>query len=144
VNRFAGTDSSSRRRAPSSRSSRSRARSPLPERSPDGNLFRLPDGLPAEELFETLAGGDEVRVERIVSTGQASPEGQLFAQHNDEWVVLLRGEAELGYEDGSRLKLGPGDYVLIPAGVRHRVQWTRADPPCIWLAVHADLEGRSD
>jgi cupin 2 domain-containing protein len=77
-----------------------------------------------------------VHVERIVSTGQASPPG-LVAQHRDEWVVLLDGEAELRYEDGEALRLGPGDYVLIPAGTRHRVEWTRADPPCVWLAVHA-------
>ena len=50
--------------------------------------------------------------------------------------MLLQGEAELAYEDGSRLRLGPGDYLLIPAGERHRVEWTRDEPPCIWLAVH--------
>lgn len=72
-----------------------------------------------------------------MSTGQASPPGQWPAQHRDEWVVLLEGEAELAYEDGSRLRLEPGDFVLIPAGERHRVEWTRAVPPCIWLAVHA-------
>jgi cupin 2 domain-containing protein len=51
--------------------------------------------------------------------------------------VLLEGEAELRYEDGTRLVLGSGDHVLITAGERHRVEWTREDPPCIWLAVHA-------
>jgi cupin 2 domain-containing protein len=79
-----------------------------------------------------------VLVERIVSTGQASPPDRWYAQHRDEWVVLLQGEAELAYDDGSRLGLGPGDYVLISAGERHRVEWTREDPPCIWLAVHAE------
>ena len=77
-------------------------------------------------------------VERIVSSGQASPPGHWFAQERDEWVVLLEGEVELVYEDGSRLRLGPGDHVLIPAGERHRVEWTREEPPCVWLAVHAD------
>ena len=79
-----------------------------------------------------------MRVERIVSTGQASPPGEWYTQHRDEWVVLLQGEAELAYDDGTRLRVGSGDYVLIPAGERHRVEWTREDPPCIWLAVHAD------
>jgi cupin 2 domain-containing protein len=78
-----------------------------------------------------------VHVERIVSTGQSSPPG-FFAEHRDEWVVLLEGEAELRYEDGDSLLLGAGDYVLIPAGTKHRVEWTRAEPPCVWLAVHAD------
>lgn len=75
-------------------------------------------------------------MERIVSAGQASPPDHWFAQASDEWVVLLQGDAELAYEDGSRLRLGPGDYLLISAGERHRVVWTRDDPPCIWLAVH--------
>jgi cupin 2 domain-containing protein len=110
----------------------------LPERPPDGNLFRVPSRLPREEVFEPLAGGESVRVERILSTGQASPGGRWYAQHRDEWVVLLQGEARLAFEDGSRLLLTSGDYVLIPAGERHRVEWTREDPPCIWLAVHAD------
>jgi cupin 2 domain-containing protein len=77
----------------------------LPERSPDGNLFRVPSRLPSEELFERVAGGEHVRVERIVSTGQASPSGEWYTQHRDEWVVLLQGEAELAYEDGTRLRL---------------------------------------
>jgi cupin 2 domain-containing protein len=57
--------------------------------------------------------------------------------------VLLEGEAELAYDDGSRLRLGAGDHVLIAAGERHRVEWTRADPPCVWLAVYADDLARS-
>jgi cupin 2 domain-containing protein len=110
----------------------------LPERRPDGNVFRLPSRLPAEEVFEQVAGADAVRIERILSTGQASPPDRWYAQHRDEWVVLLQGEAELAYGDGSRLRLEAGDYVLIPAGDRHRVEWTQDDPPCIWLAVHAE------
>jgi cupin 2 domain-containing protein len=117
-------------------------RSQLPERSPAGNLFRLPGALPEEELVERIAGGADVLVERIVSTGQATAPGEWLEQERDEWVVLLEGEAGIGYEDGSQLRLRPGDYVLIPAGERHRVEWTRDDPPCIWLAVHAPGLGR--
>jgi cupin 2 domain-containing protein len=106
-----------------------------PERRVAGNLFRLPPELPADELFETLAAGGDVLVERIVSTGQATPPGEWLAQDGDEWVVLLTGEAELSYEDGARLRLGPGDHVLIPAGERHRVESTSVEPPCVWLAV---------
>jgi cupin 2 domain-containing protein len=103
----------------------------------------LPEPPAAHELFERLAGGDGVVIERIVSTGQATPVGEWLQQDRDEWVVLLEGEAELAFEDGSRLPMRSGDHVLIPVGERHRVEWTREDPPCIWLAVHADLGGRS-
>lgn len=103
----------------------------------------LPEPLAPQELFERLAAGDRVLVERIVSTGQATPTGEWLEQDRDEWVVLLEGEAELAFEDGSRLPMRSGDHVLIPAGERHRVERTREDPPCIWLAVHADFGGRS-
>ena len=51
--------------------------------------------------------------------------------------MLLQGDAELGFADGSRVTLAPGDHVLIAASLRHRVERTSAEPPCIWLAVHA-------
>lgn len=102
-----------------------------------GNLLQVAAGRPARELIERLASSDVISIERIVSTGQATPTGAWLEQDRDEWVVLLEGEAELVYHDGSRLRLSSGDHVLIAAGERHRVEWTREHPPCIWLAVHA-------
>ena len=32
--------------------------------------------------------------------------------------------------------LRPGDHILLGAHVRHRVEWTDADTPTVWLAVH--------
>lgn len=107
------------------------------ERTARGNLFESPAGPLAEELVELVAGADGVSIERIVSTGQATPAGEWLHQERNEWVVLLEGEAELAYDDGSRLRLRSGDHVVIPAGERHRVEWTQVDPPCIWLAVHS-------
>jgi cupin 2 domain-containing protein len=101
------------------------------------NLYELPEELPDDELFEPVAGGVGVLVERIVSTGQATPPGEWLEGERDEWVVLLRGEAELAFADGSRAVLSAGDHLLIAAGVPHRVERTSADPPCIWIAVHA-------
>jgi cupin 2 domain-containing protein len=105
------------------------------------NLFVLPLPLPAGEWSETLAAGAEVRIERIVSTGQASPPGFYYDQESDEWVALLQGRARLAWEDGRTRDLGPGDCVLLPAHERHRVAWTSSEPPAIWLAVHARLRG---
>lgn len=101
------------------------------------NLFELPRELLREELFERLAGGGDVLVERIVSGGQATPPGEWLEQERDEWVALLQGRAELVFADGSRAALRPGDALVIPARSRHRVERTSAHPPCIWLAVHA-------
>ena len=101
------------------------------------NLLRdLPDAS-AAETTEELASRPGLRIERIVSLGQASPPGFWYDQPNDEFVVLLAGAARLRFEKDDRiLDLTPGDWVEIPAHVRHRVEWTQADPPTVWLAVH--------
>ena len=78
-----------------------------------------------------------MRIERIVSNGQASPTGFWYDQPDDEFVVLLTGTARLRFEDGDvTLDMTPGDWVEIAAHVRHRVESTQADPPTVWLAVH--------
>ena len=103
------------------------------------NLFHLPHPLPDDECFDDLIPDRGVKIERIISTGQTTPEGQWYDQPRDEWVVLLRGRAEIAFEDGRTLALSVGDHVLIPAHQKHRVAHTSADPPCIWLAVHGPL-----
>lgn len=78
-----------------------------------------------------------VRIERIVSAGQASPPGFWFNQEWDEFVLLMAGSAGLSIEgEAVARSLRPGDYLVIPAHVRHRVEWTSPSGPTIWLAVH--------
>ena len=99
------------------------------------NLFAdLRSNLP-EELFTTLLEASDVRIERIVSHGQSSPEGFWYDQDQAEWVLVLKGAARLQFEDGT-LEMGPGDFVHIPAHQKHRVAWTTPNEPTIWLAVH--------
>lgn len=103
------------------------------------NLFDLPTHSSTDEVFEPLLASDRCLIERIISTGQTTPTGQWYDQARDEWVVLLQGEATLAYETGVTIALKAGDYVLIPAHQKHRVEYTSAHPPCIWLAIHGDL-----
>ena len=100
------------------------------------NLFNnVPTELTAE-LVETLSASRHVRIERIVSTGQKSPDGFWYDQKEHEWVVVLMGEARLLIEgDDEPLHLRAGDFVSIPAHRKHRVEWTSADEPTVWLAV---------
>lgn len=99
------------------------------------NLFAdLPRNLSAE-LVDILAESVDVRVERIVSTGHRSPRDFWYDQDEHEWVVVLKGQAVLAFEDGETVLMKPGDHVLIPARRRHRVDWTTADEPTVWLAV---------
>ena len=103
------------------------------------NLFSLPTTSTDEEVFTPLIADKGILIEKIVSTGQVSPDGFWYEQNRDEWVAVLQGEAKLTWEDGTISELHKGDWVLIPAGKKHRVDWTTANPPCIWLAVHGKI-----
>lgn len=106
---------------------------------PADNLFA---GLPvpfqggAEEFTELLVRPN-LRMERIVSHGQASPPGCWYDAPQGEWVLLLRGAAQLRFEDEPAPRLlGPGDHLDIAPHRRHRVDWTDPAQPTVWLAVH--------
>ena len=102
-----------------------------------GKLF---DDLPkqlAEEHVRIVLEAPGLRLERIVSTGQATPAGQWYDQPQPEWVVLLTGSARLLIAgEAEPRRLAPGDWLLIPAHVRHRVEWTDPDRRTVWLALH--------
>jgi cupin 2 domain-containing protein len=108
------------------------------------NLFQMPSPLPVIEQFDTLAKAKQLRIERILSIGQTTPPGEWYDQDLDEWVILLQGEAELAYEGDIRQRLKAGDYLLIPAHCRHRVEYTSTEPPCLWLAVHGGLQSAGE
>lgn len=101
------------------------------------NLFAgVPASLP-EELVETLVQAPGARLERIVSRGHRTPDGEWCDQAEDEWVVVLAGRATLRIEgEPEPLALGPGDSVVLPAHVRHRVEWADPDADTVWLALH--------
>lgn len=101
------------------------------------NLFHpLPADL-SKEVVETLVQACSVKVERIVSNGQRSPDGFWYDQPDDEWVIVLAGSARLRFEgDEPSAEMKPGDSINIPAHRKHRVDWTSPDEPTIWLAIH--------
>ncbi len=105
------------------------------------NLF-LAEGEPCpapdqpERFDAVLSGSGAFRVERIVSGGQTTPEGEWYDQDQDEWVVVIEGAARLQYDNGEEIALGRGDSLFLPRHKRHRVTFTSV--PCLWLAVHGD------
>lgn len=112
----------------------SRRRSPREPALP--NLLReLPDARTGE-VFENLLTIPGCRIERIVSQGQATPEDEWWVQGWDEWVLVLAGHAGLTLEHHETQPMAAGDHLFIPAGVRHRVEWTHPTVPTVWLAVH--------
>lgn len=105
------------------------------------NLFaEVPASLPAER-FDDLLVRPGVRIERIVSTGHASPPDRWQQQGWDEWVLLVAGAATVEIAGEGAQRLMRGDHLLIPAGTRHRVAWTDRDRPTVWLAVHIGEAG---
>jgi cupin 2 domain-containing protein len=74
-------------------------------------------------------------IERIISPGQATPPDQWYDQEQDEWVILLQGQAIVSYEDGRKVLLTAGGYFLIVAHEKHRLEQTSAAAPCIWLGM---------
>jgi cupin 2 domain-containing protein len=105
----------------------------------DGNLFAdIPQRL-ADEEITTLLSTPALRIERIVSHGQASPPDFWYDQPQAEWVIVLAGRAELAFEgEAATRRMERGDWLHIPAHRRHRVAWTDPAQATIWLAVHHD------
>ena len=96
------------------------------------NLYCLPDEPLKEELTDDLLDTADVRIERIVSTGQTT---DWYDQEEDEFVALLQGSAVLEYEGGVLRELLAGDTVIIKKHERHRVAYTSSAPACVWLCV---------
>lgn len=89
----------------------------------------------SEELINILQKTENVRIERIVSTGQVSPENEWYDQDENEWVILLDGYAGITFEGSKEILLSKGDYLFIPAHKKHRVSFATKHKKSVWLAV---------
>src|SRR6185436_19202088 len=102
-----------------------------------GNILSSLPSNAAQEVITTLLTTRNVRIESIVSHGHASPEGFWFDQDWAEWVIVVKGSAELLFEGESAPRvLKSGDHVEIAPHARHRVTATDPHEPTVWLAVH--------
>lgn len=95
------------------------------------NLFAHAEPPSQGERFETLLAHKGLVIERIVSSSKIA--SQEYVQEQDEWVLLLQGEAALEVE-GRELLLKAGDYVFLPSRTRHTV--LRVSEGALWLAIH--------
>lgn len=100
------------------------------------NIFQTQNIPLEEEYFQDLLSTPHFRLERIVSKEHATPEGEWYDQEQNEWVMLLKGKAALRFDHTDvHTILCPGDYLLIPAHQRHRVEWTAVAEETIWMAL---------
>jgi len=88
-----------------------------------------------KEITQILASSKDIRIERIVSSGQSTDKDYWYDQDQDEFVMLLQGKARILFDNGKEESLSAGDYLKIPAHVRHQVSFTSVEPVCIWLTV---------
>lgn len=102
------------------------------------NSVNIFDSIPKDlsfEVFEDIIGASTIRIERIISKGHSSPDIGWYDQNENEWVMIVDGKATLEFEDGSKRELSTGDYINIPAHVKHKVLWTDPNQITIWLAI---------
>jgi cupin 2 domain-containing protein len=101
------------------------------------NIFADLAAASGQEIFTELYSAAGLKIERIVSHGQASAPGFWYDQDWTEWVLVLKGAALLQFEgEAEPVRLGVGDYVTIEPHRRHRVDWTDPEQQTVWLAVH--------
>jgi cupin 2 domain-containing protein len=96
------------------------------------NLLDLPPLPLSEELTTLLAENGNVRIEKIISTGQTS---DWYDQTETEFVALLEGNATIEFENNRSVAMSKGDTIIIAPHERHRVSFTSSEPPCVWLCV---------
>lgn len=102
------------------------------------NIFADIEHVGEEEVFNVLGKSANCRIEGIAVAGYSSPKGFWYDQENDEFIMLLQGEATLEFED-RMVDMKAGDYLIIHKNCRHRIEKSSLDPVCVWLCVF-DLE----
>ena len=103
----------------------------------DKNIFNeIPKQIP-DEIIECVLSNDNITIERIISKGHNTPIDQYYDQEKSEWIIILQGQAVLSFEEPHKeVRMKVGDYLLIPAHKRHRVEWTKPDSETLWLAIY--------
>jgi len=85
----------------------------------------------SEEDFTTLLEHKNIKINRIVSASNVEP--VEYIQEENEWLVLLEGEAML-LVDNEEKTLTKGETLFIPAKTPHSVLKTKEGT--LWLTVH--------
>lgn len=100
------------------------------------NIFeQIPNNL-QDEIFEDIIKTKDLKIERIVSYGHTSPKSGWYESEKNEWVIVLKGEAVLSFENSQDVTLKRGDYINITAFTKHKVSWTLPNAETVWLAIH--------
>ena len=100
------------------------------------NIFRdIPENS-EDEFFEVLLNNPAFKMERIISQGHVSPDNFWYDQDKNEFVLLISGSAKISFENEGIVEIIPGDYFIIPAHKKHRVEFTQPAEKTIWLTLY--------
>jgi len=88
------------------------------------------------ENYKILLSGKKFNLEKIISKGYVTPDDKWIIEDTNEFVMLLKGNADLLFENGQNIKLSEGDYFVIPKNTKHKVTRTSRRPLCYWLTIH--------
>ena len=95
------------------------------------NIFDVKKINKTKEIVEILKKNENVRIEKIISTGQTT---DWMEQEEEEFVMLIQGEAIIEYENKTQ-ELRARDTVIIKKNEKHRVVYTSKNPCCIWICI---------
>ena len=93
------------------------------------NIFKNIRFSSEEEIEEKIYEDEGIKVIRTMSLDQVTG---FYDQEELEIVFLLRGKAQIEYEDGRRLDLREGDSLVIRPHEIHRVSWQEK---AVWLCI---------
>ena len=92
------------------------------------------------EMGVSAASGGKFRVQ-VMSTekGLSEPTGWHYHVCEGQFVFMLSGWVDLVFENGDEIRVGEGDSVYIPGGLRHNETATSDTFELIEVSVPADL-----
>ena len=93
------------------------------------NVFKNIKFSSEEEIEEKIYEDESLKIIRTMSLNQVTG---FYDQDELEIVFLLKGKAQIEYEDGSRLDLGEGDSLVIRPHEIHKVSWQER---AVWLCI---------
>jgi quercetin dioxygenase-like cupin family protein len=93
------------------------------------------------DLGVTDATGGKLRAQVTSATqGLGEPTGWHYHVCEHQLVYMLKGWVDLEFEDGTKVRLNPGDSLMIPGGMRHNETGTADELELLEVSVPAEMK----
>ena len=92
------------------------------------------------DLGVTKASGGRMRAQITVATGAMRPTGWHYHVCDSQLVYALKGWVDLEFEDGRKIRLMPGESLMIPGGMRHNETGTADELELLEVSVPAEMK----